>query len=135
MASDNNKNTESFALGLIVAVIVYLILRRELSRVNSHGAAGNGQAGGGHGAAAASGGGGGCGCGGGGGSNGGAEPGVTPISIGGQSYSSTGHSYGGSSVAPPSAVQASAHSFVESGSQTSASGILFGGSTGGGGFF
>jgi hypothetical protein len=32
MAAEDGKNVESFALGLIVAVLVYLLLHRELSR-------------------------------------------------------------------------------------------------------
>jgi hypothetical protein len=111
----DNKNTEYFALGLIVAALVYLIFRRELGAFLGIGAGANGRAGlgggagvgaggaGGVGAGAGAGGaggsGGGCGCGGGCGKSTVSTPGNTSVtSIGGQSYSDS--PYPGSTVGP-----------------------------------
>jgi len=86
----NSDGLEKFALGMIVAVIVFLLLRREFGK---HAATPNGsmslETGGSHGTSKSTGGG--CGCGG----QGKAEV----IPIGGESYTATG-SYGASSVTP-----------------------------------
>jgi hypothetical protein len=87
---DNNENVQNFALGLIVAVVVFLLLKREFG----HGATAD-RFGGGGGGESASGGGGGCGCGGGSG-----QGSRGPISIGGQSYNDPGSGYAASSVIP-----------------------------------
>lgn len=103
--SNNDRNTESFALGLIIAVIVYLILRREFgSRFGLFGGAGAGRgagagagvggAGGFAGAGDGAGKGGGCGCCTSSGSN--PLPTNPGVSIGGQSLNQT--PFGSSSV-------------------------------------
>lgn len=94
------RNSENFALGLIVAAIIYLLFRREFARLSSGGSLFGGSGGkagaGGAGGAGAGSGGGGCGC---GGAATSANYNAPPISIGGQSLSS-GPPYGGSSVGP-----------------------------------
>lgn len=104
----DNKNTEAFALGLIVAALLYLLFRRELGALLGIGAGAGGRAGAGGygigaggsggGAGAGAGGSGGCGCSGGCGK---ALPGLgnaSVTSIGGQSYSDS--PYPGSTVGP-----------------------------------
>lgn len=39
--ADENRNAEHFALGVILAVILYLILRKEFSRLSTRGGGGN----------------------------------------------------------------------------------------------
>jgi hypothetical protein len=100
--AESDKSTENFALGIIVAVLLFLLFRAEWSRISralgfgaGAGAGANGGAGAGagtSGGAGASGGGCGCGCGGGSGK---IIPFSSPISIGGQSYSGSG-GYGNS---------------------------------------
>lgn len=86
--AENNRDTESFALGLIVAAILYLLLRRELGKSSLSNAvrtitgAGTGKTSGG------------CGCG--SASTSQANSNV-PIPIGGQSYNQP---YPASTVAP-----------------------------------
>jgi hypothetical protein len=107
--ADSNRETETFALGLIVAAILYLIFRREFGKLGLFGGAGaNGSGagalggagfgGGGAGGAGGAGngsGGGGCGCG-----SGTPTTSIaysnTPTSIGGQSYGGPLEVYSGS---------------------------------------
>lgn len=87
--AENNRDTESFALGLIVAAILYLLLRREFGKGRTTGM----RASAGAGAVP-----GGCGCGGAAATK---QPGQansnTPLSIGNQSYNQP---YASSSVIP-----------------------------------
>jgi hypothetical protein len=105
-----NKNTEAFALGLIVAALLYLLFRRELGAFLGVGAGGRAGAGGGRGIGAG-GSGGGAGASGGAGAGGSGDcgcggceralpgPGNASVtSLGGQSYSD--NPYPGSSVGP-----------------------------------
>jgi hypothetical protein len=108
--ANSNRETETFALGLIVAAILYLIFRREFGKLGLFGGAGANGAGagalggagfGGGGAGGAGGagsgpGGGGCGCGGSGAPTNSIAYTDTPTSIGGQSYGGPLEVYSGS---------------------------------------
>ena len=98
--AENGNSTEGFALGLIVAAILFLLLRREFGKRGCTG----GQAPISTVARGVNASGGGCGC---GGSAGKGTPPATVVSIGGESYS-PGTSYASASVVP--------HPFTEWGS-------------------
>jgi hypothetical protein len=95
-----NKNTEYFALGLIVAAIVYFLFRRQLER--TLGVSGGGGNGAGssksNGGSSSGGGGGGCSCSGGCASQASVPPSNPGVSLGGQSYNSKTGAFGESSV-------------------------------------
>lgn len=91
--ADSNENVGGFALGLIVAAILFLFLRREIGMHAATAEAGGGAGGGksANGGGVGAGGGGGCGCGGGGTGK------ISVIPLGGQSYNEEA-SYSASSV-------------------------------------
>lgn len=93
-----NRETETFALGLIIAAIVYFLFRGQLDKVLAGGGNGGGSrspAGGGGGKGS----GGGCGCGGGCGSASDTLPTNPGISVGNQSYNSGPAAFGAATVA------------------------------------
>ena len=91
-----NRETETFALGLIIAAIVYFFFRRQLDSVlETGGGGGRSRASGGGGSTK----GGGCGCGGGCGDRSTALPSNPGVSIGNQSYNSGAAAFDSSSVA------------------------------------
>jgi hypothetical protein len=93
---DENRNTETFVLGLIVAAIVYFLFRRQLDRALGVSSGGNG---GGNGTGSTkNGGGGGCGCGGGCASQSIMPPTNPGVSPGNQSYNSEAGAFSESSV-------------------------------------